>query len=148
MIQTSYVLCRSPGSEYACSPLNAAGAGLHASPPQGGAAAEQTTTDGIAGWVIQNQKPIIINDLIKDKIWHKEHGVNPVYRSTLTAPLIVGQDEDDVRTRRLRRSRLLGTSDSHDRRQEDGQAPPRTDCHGHSIAAAATPVNETTDGLC
>lgn len=69
-----------------------AGSGIHESPPMGGSVSNLKVDEGIAGWVIKNQQPIIINDLMKNKKWSAIHGVNPVYRSTLTAPLIVGQD--------------------------------------------------------
>ncbi|MEJ2511356.1 MAG: GAF domain-containing protein [Anaerolineales bacterium] len=69
-----------------------AGSGIHGSPPMGGTVTNLKVNDGIAGWVIENQRPLIINDLLKDRKWSTKHGVNPVYRSTLTAPLIVGQD--------------------------------------------------------
>jgi len=69
-----------------------AGAGIHESPPMGGSPSTLKVGEGIAGWVIQNQQPLIVNDLVKDQVWSAGHGVNPVYRSTLTAPLIVGQD--------------------------------------------------------
>ncbi|HSG26301.1 MAG TPA: GAF domain-containing protein [Anaerolineales bacterium] len=69
-----------------------AGAGIHESPPMGGSPSALKVEEGIAGWVIKNQQALIVKDLLKDQVWSAAHGVNPVYRSTLTAPLIVGQD--------------------------------------------------------
>ncbi|NIQ93658.1 MAG: GAF domain-containing protein, partial [Desulfuromonadales bacterium] len=42
--------------------------------------------------VFQNQQPLIIQDLLTDADWKQTHGVNPVYRSLVATPLIVGQD--------------------------------------------------------
>ncbi|MFN2144730.1 MAG: GAF domain-containing protein, partial [Anaerolineales bacterium] len=69
-----------------------AGAGIHESPPMGGATSTLTSKEGLAGWVFENQKPIVVQDLLTDPKWKKTHGVNPVYRSTVATPLIVGQD--------------------------------------------------------
>ncbi len=69
-----------------------AGAGIHGSPPMSGTETNLKVDEGIAGWVIKNQQTMIMNDLLKDKHWSADHGVNPVYRSAMAAPLIVGQD--------------------------------------------------------
>ncbi|HKJ26585.1 MAG TPA: GAF domain-containing protein, partial [Anaerolineales bacterium] len=69
-----------------------AGAGIHDSPSTGGSPSNLLIKEGLAGWVIESQKPVVIKDLLKDEKWKLNHGVNPVYRSTLAAPLIVGQD--------------------------------------------------------
>jgi PAS domain S-box-containing protein len=69
-----------------------AGAGIHGSPPMGGGQTEQKVEEGIAGWVFQNQQAVIVDDLVKAEQWVNAHHVNPVYRSTLSVPLIVGQD--------------------------------------------------------
>jgi PAS domain S-box-containing protein len=72
--------------------VHRAGAGIHDTPSSGGSASTLKLNEGIAGWVIENQKPIVIADLFKDEQWKNNHGVNPVYRSSLAAPLIVGQE--------------------------------------------------------
>ena len=69
-----------------------AGAGIHDAPSTGGAPSNLKIKEGLAGWVIENQQSAVINDLLKDETWRSRHEVNPVYRSTLATPLIVGQD--------------------------------------------------------
>jgi PAS domain S-box-containing protein len=78
-----------PGESYL---FYRAGAGIHEAPPMGGATSTLTTSDGIAGWVFKYQQPLVIQDLLTDEEWKQDHGVNPVYRSAVATPLIVGQD--------------------------------------------------------
>ena len=72
--------------------MHRAGAGIHEAPPTGGAPSNLKPEDGLAGWVIKNQKTTIVNDLLKDEQWKNNHSVNPVYRSRMVTPLIVGQE--------------------------------------------------------
>ena len=69
-----------------------AGAGIHESPPTGGTPSTYHVDSGVTGWAIQNQDIVLVGDLLKDETWKNTHEINPVYRSTLTAPLIVGQE--------------------------------------------------------
>ncbi|HES57929.1 MAG TPA: GAF domain-containing protein, partial [Firmicutes bacterium] len=57
-----------------------AGAGIHESPPMGGAPSKLTTSEGVSGWVFQRQQPLVVQDLLTDDNWKQNHGVNPVYR--------------------------------------------------------------------
>jgi PAS domain S-box-containing protein len=99
--QSLQMLCNATGAEqiniYISQPgaptlLYRAGAGIHESPPMGGSASKLTTKDGLAGLVFEHQEPIVVQDLLTDPVWQKAHGVNPVYRSAVVTPLIVGQD--------------------------------------------------------
>ncbi|MEN8243073.1 MAG: ATP-binding protein, partial [Chloroflexota bacterium] len=86
--QSSIVIIR-PGEKNL---IYRAGAGLYQPPPTGGTPSSMKLGEGLAGWVIDNRESVIIPDLMLDKRWKSDQGVTTVYRSSLTVPLIVGQD--------------------------------------------------------
>ncbi len=48
--------------------------------------------EGLVGWVIQNRKPVLIDDVRKDKRWVRLPLKSPQHRSTISAPLMVGEE--------------------------------------------------------
>jgi PAS domain S-box-containing protein len=86
--QSSIVIIR-PGEQNL---IYRAGAGLYQSPPTGGTPSSLKLGEGLAGWVIDNRQPVVIPDLMLDERWKSDQGVTTIYRSSLTVPLIVGQD--------------------------------------------------------
>lgn len=86
--QAAIMIVRPPEKNLIC----LAGAGIHESPATGGTVSSLSASEGLAGWVIKNQQAVTVPDLLKDKRWKEEHGINTIYRSILIAPLIVGQD--------------------------------------------------------
>jgi PAS domain S-box-containing protein len=47
--------------------------------------------DGLAGWVVKNRKPVLVEDLYQDPRWVVSHG-SQQHRSAVVAPLVVGED--------------------------------------------------------
>ena len=86
--QSSIVIIR-PGEKNL---IYRAGAGLYQPPPMGGSPSRLKLGEGLAGWVIENRESVIIPDLMLDERWKSDQGVTTIYRSSLTVPLIVGQD--------------------------------------------------------
>jgi PAS domain S-box-containing protein len=86
--QSTIVIIRPPERNL----IYRAGAGIHQPPPTGGTVSTLKIGEGLAGWVIDNREAAVIPDLMLDDRWKKDLGVTTVYRSSLTVPLIVGQD--------------------------------------------------------
>jgi PAS domain S-box-containing protein len=47
--------------------------------------------EGLAGWVVKNRQPVMVDDLYQDSRWVVSHG-SKSHRSALVAPLVVGED--------------------------------------------------------
>jgi signal transduction histidine kinase len=48
--------------------------------------------EGLAGWVVETREATLINDLHKDERWVKSVSTSSEHRSTIVAPLLVGED--------------------------------------------------------
>ncbi|MDH5505775.1 MAG: GAF domain-containing protein, partial [Anaerolineae bacterium] len=68
-----------------------AGMGMTKPPPTGGRPSSFKKGEGMASWMIENRKPILINDLMKDQRWVVK-GQTAMHRSVIAAPLTVGED--------------------------------------------------------
>jgi GAF domain-containing protein len=86
--QSTIVIMRPPERNL----IYRAGAGLHQPPPTGGSVSRLSVGEGLAGWVIENRQPAVIPDLMLDERWMKDADKTTVYRSSLSVPLIVGQE--------------------------------------------------------
>lgn len=61
-------------------------------PPEGGQPTALKPDEGLAGWVIQNQQPALVDDLQTDPRWIS-HGSRPIeHRSCIAVPLMVGEE--------------------------------------------------------
>ena len=66
--------------------------GYSSSVPKGGQPSAIRANQGLAGWVIDNRQPVMIDDLWKDTRWvQREESTSP-HRSALAVPLMVGED--------------------------------------------------------
>ena len=70
-----------------------AGRGYTEQPPVGGRPTDISVKDSLAGWVIQNDRAVLVTDLLQDPRWReKPHGLPTTHRSVIGVPLIVAQD--------------------------------------------------------
>ncbi len=87
--QSSILLARSGESTL----FFRAGRGYTEQPPVGGRPTDISAKDSLAGWVIQNNQPVLIADLRQDPRWsEKPHGLPTAHRSVLGVPLVVAQE--------------------------------------------------------
>lgn len=70
-----------------------AGVGFTDAPPKGGRPSSLKVGEGMAGWVIENQEPLVVPSLLSDPRWSAVVGSpNNRHRSAIAAPLIVGEE--------------------------------------------------------
>jgi signal transduction histidine kinase len=60
--------------------------------PVGGRATRFRVGEGVAGWVMENKQPAIINDVYEDPRWMDPEGRERQHRSVLAVPLIVSDE--------------------------------------------------------
>jgi signal transduction histidine kinase/putative methionine-R-sulfoxide reductase with GAF domain len=48
--------------------------------------------EGLAGWVVAQREPALIDDLLNDPRWVKTHATSREHRSAIAMPLLVGED--------------------------------------------------------
>lgn len=48
--------------------------------------------EGLAGWVVQNREPVLADDLRRDPRWLQSASAGQEHRSSIVAPLLVGED--------------------------------------------------------
>jgi PAS domain S-box-containing protein len=60
--------------------------------PPGGRPSPYSSREGLAGWVIRNRQPTIINDLSADERWIPYNDDVPKQKSALVVPLIAGDE--------------------------------------------------------
>ena len=48
--------------------------------------------EGLAGWVVQNREAVLVEDLHKDPRWVRSNNAGQDHRSSIVAPLLVGED--------------------------------------------------------
>ena len=48
--------------------------------------------EGLAGWVVQNREPVLVEDLRQDPRWVRSPSSSLEHRSAIVAPLLVGED--------------------------------------------------------
>ncbi len=86
--QASIMLLR-PGEPHL---VYRAGLGFVSQPPTGGRPSSFKPGEGLASWVIENRRAVIIQDLLEDPRWVKNRGETALHRSVIAAPLTVGED--------------------------------------------------------
>ncbi|MEK6256950.1 MAG: GAF domain-containing protein, partial [Chloroflexota bacterium] len=70
-----------------------AGVGEKDAPPEGGQSSDLKIGESMAAWVIDNQKPLVIPNLLADPRWTTSpENRNSAHRSAIAAPLIVGEE--------------------------------------------------------
>ncbi len=66
--------------------------GYSSSVPKGGQPSAIRANQGLAGWVISNRQPVMIDDLWQDARWVQREENTAPHRSALAVPLMVGED--------------------------------------------------------
>ena len=66
--------------------------GYTESPPVGGHPTNLDVDEGLAGWVVKQRKPVLIDDLRQDVHWVELEGYETKHRSALALPLMVGAE--------------------------------------------------------
>ncbi|HKZ68748.1 MAG TPA: GAF domain-containing protein, partial [Anaerolineales bacterium] len=72
--------------------IHRAALGSHVQLPPGGQPAPFRRGDGLVGWVIKNQEPVIIPDLLNDSRWIKRATGDERHRSAICVPLMSSED--------------------------------------------------------
>lgn len=62
------------------------------SPPVGGHPTDLAIDEGLAGWVVKQREPVLIDDLRQDVHWVEVEGHETEHRSALALPLMVGAE--------------------------------------------------------
>jgi PAS domain S-box-containing protein len=60
--------------------------------PQSGQVSKVKRSEGLAGWVINNQQPALVDDLHEDSRWEQRADKTSLHRSAMAVPLMVGED--------------------------------------------------------
>lgn len=87
--EQSSIMINRPGEEYL---IYRAGIGITESPPIGGRVSSYKVGEGLAGWVIQNREPMVIEDLKEDQRWVGHSTTASIHRSAIVVPLSVGEE--------------------------------------------------------
>ena len=66
--------------------------GYTEAPPVGGHPTNLAVDEGLAGWVVKQREPILIDDLRQDVHWVQLEGYETEHRSSLALPLMVGAE--------------------------------------------------------
>ncbi len=66
--------------------------GAEESLPEGGRSTPFARGQGLAGWVIQERRPVLVNDLWEDPRWLRNEGARPQHRSALAVPLLIDEE--------------------------------------------------------
>ncbi len=59
--------------------------------PQGGRPSPYLRGEGLAGWIIEHGKPVVIDDLIRDPRWVRHEDAEHEHRSALGVPLVINE---------------------------------------------------------